>query len=334
MRKSSPLVSLCIPTYRRAGFIGQTLQSAIDQTIKEIEIIVVDDCSPDDTHQVVNRFDDPRIRYFRNKNNLGVPENLNRAISFSQGTYVVLLEDHDLLESNYLEETLKIMDRYPSVGFVATGLFVIDDSGNPIERNVENLSTFMEGRKLMRRLLTRLKCPFPVTTVIRKAALEEVDPVFDAKYWWYADQYLWLRLSAKSDFGYVARPLLKFRTREMDHYLVNRHWESYLCLDRIHRDNWQLLHPNPTLKSGWDRILYEKSKLLNMAMFRTSRILRGETWSQKDDRFAQSFLSPLCRLILSAVGYLPHQWCHTFRAIYRFYHNRRTKPDRSISKIV
>ena len=148
MTKDGPLVSFCVPTYRRAAFISQTLASALAQTVDNIEVVVVDDCSPDNTAEVVKGFSDRRMRYIRNVENLGVPENLNRAMSLADGAYLVLLEDHDLLEPNYLEETLKIMDCYPSVGFVATGIITVDERGNPRERYVEDLPEFMAGRKL------------------------------------------------------------------------------------------------------------------------------------------------------------------------------------------
>lgn len=332
MLKSGPLVSFCVPTYQRAAFLDQTLTSALAQTVSDIEIVVVDDCSPDNTVDVVNSFRDTRIRYFRNKENLGVPENLNRAMSIAKGTYLVLLEDHDLLEPTYLEEAVKVMHRYKSVGFVATGLITIDERGNSRELCVEDLPEFMFGRKLLRRLLTRTVCPFPVTTVIRRSAIEGIEPLFDPRYGWYADQYLWLRLSAKSDFGYVAKPLMKFRMRETDHYLTDRHWESYLCLDRIHRDNWWLLYPRLGLRSRRDWLLYEKSKLWRMAIFRTSRILRNERWIEEDDRLCKSYLSPLSRLILKFIGMLPIGLIYQLRDAYRFYHYNRTKFGKGTAK--
>lgn len=322
-----PLVSLCVPTYRRAAFIGQTLTSALEQTVDDFEIIVVDDCSPDNTAEIVRSVSDRRMRYMRNPENLGLPKNLNHAMSQAQGEYLVLLEDHDLLEPTYLEKTLKIMEHYPSVGFVATGCIHIDQKDHPQERHVEDLPEFMEGRKLLRRLLRRGGCPFSVTALIRRSATKGVEPLFDARYWWYADQYLWIRLAAKSDFGYIAQPLLKFRTREADHFLANRFWESFLFLDRIHRDNWHLLHARPGLASQWDWLLYEKDKLWTAATMRAGRMLRNEPWTEEDDKSAQAYLSPLARLILNSIGVLPLWVISMVRYLHFIYHHNRTKLD-------
>lgn len=323
--QEKPLVSFCVPTYGRGTFLGATLRSALAQTISNIEVIVVDDCSPDNTAEVMRGFNDKRIRYVRNDKNLGVPENLNRAVSMGRGEYLVLLEDHDLLEPTYLEAVLDIAERYPSVGFIATGLVSIDAHDKPIERYVEKFSEFMPGNYLLRRLLTRTDCPFSVTAVIRKSALDGVTPVFDSRYWWYADQYLWLRLCAKSDFGYVARPLFKFRSREAGHFLENRYRESCLCLDRIRRDNWRLLHPNLSLSSIWDAFLYEKEKFVETAMWRGGRMLRNDAWTEEDSAFTKTYLSFLSRAGVNALGLLPLGIVSRVRDIFKMHHNNRTR---------
>jgi len=324
MFEKRPLVSFCIPTYGRAAFIGQTLESALAQTVNDFEIVVVDDQSPDNTTEVVRSFSDQRIRLTRNDINLGVPQNLNYTMSLAKGDYLILLEDHDVLYPNYLQATLALMMRYPSVGFVATGIVTIDEKGVPQERYVENLPEFMDGRKLLRRLLTRTDCPFSVTAVIRRSAIQGLEPLFDPKYWWYADQHLWLRLAARSDFGYVKQELLRFRTRESDHFLTDRFWETYICLEQIHRDNWKLIHPYHGLASRKDLLLYEMNKLKTVAAMRAGRILRGGSWTEEDIKFTQFYISPLSRSILNAIGMLPLGLLAKFREVFRTYHHRRT----------
>lgn len=327
MDQNCPLVSLCVPTYGRANFISQTLDSALAQTMTNIEIIVVDDNSPDNTPDVVGRFSDERVRYVRNPENLGVPENINRAMLLAQGQYLVLLEDHDILEPTYLEATIGVLEKYPSVGFVATGIIAIDEQGKALRRHLANLPEFVPGKRLLRQLLTETTCPFSVATVIRRSALADIDVLFDSRYSWYADQYLWLRLSARSDFGYIAQPLLKMRERETEHYLTHRQWESYLCLDRVHRDNWHLLHPHRSPRSVWDRLIYEKGKFWEMARFRANRAWCKTEWTEMDDSFARSYLSRPSCLILRGIGLLPLQVISLFRDAYLMYLRRRTHLD-------
>lgn len=305
MNQPAPLVSLCVPTYRRAAFIGETLSSALQQTITDFEIIVVDDASPDATAAVVAGFSDPRIRYYRNEKNLGVPANIEHVVSLARGEFWMLLEDHDVLDPTYLEETLGVMLRHPTVGFVVSGLITIDQEGHPTRRFVEPWPEYLSGRWLLRRMLTRTHCPFSVSALVRRKLTEGMEPLFDAKYWWYADQNLWMRLAAKSDFGYVARPLLRFRDREGDHDLTDRFWESTLCLHQIHADNWQLLHPEPGWKAFRDAALYEVDKWRTVAGMRAGRMLRGEEWTAVDSASAERYLAAPGRWLLAAMSLVP-----------------------------
>jgi glycosyltransferase involved in cell wall biosynthesis len=312
-----PLVSFCVPTYRRAGFLRGTLNSALTQTFTDFEIVVVDDCSPDETAAVVAGIDDDRVRYIRNATNVGVPENLNVAVGMARGSFVVLLEDHDLLEPTYLEEALRVMTAYPTVGFVATGIVAIDARDQPTAQYVEAFAEYTPGQDLLRRLFRRIDCPFSVTTLIRKTCLDAATIPFDPKYGWYADQYLWLRLLAIADFGYVAKPLLRWRERENDHYLADREWESLLCLDRIRRDNWALLYREPTLASTFAKCRLEWAKLREAVVLRWQRRLANRTWSASDDAFLRAYLGWLPRLIAHSARLVPVDMISGLRAWHR-----------------
>jgi glycosyltransferase involved in cell wall biosynthesis len=318
-----PHVSLCIPTYNRARFLSETIASALGQTVRDLEVVVVDDNSPDDTGAVVQRCSDPRVRYVRNETNLGVPENLNRAFALGRGEFLVLLEDHDLLDERYLERTLDVLHRHPRVAFVATGLVTIDEEGQPIRNWVMPLPEVMEGRALLRRLLTRTTCPFSVTTVVRRSALAGLERPFDPQYWWYADQNLWMKLCTRGGFGYVPQPLLKLRTREMDHTLSGKEWESLLAVDRVNRDNRPLLYPRRTLRSTLDGWLYEVAKTQRAVRYRLAKSWRRDVWSAEDRRNTALYLGPFGRLAVALAGAVPTGVLQASRHLYRRYASAR-----------
>lgn len=111
-----PLVSILIPTYRRARFLVSAICSAREQSLSDIEILVLDDCSPDDTPQVVRRFlGDPRVRHIRHPKNLGIAENWRRGIEFAKGTYFCILHDDDTLESTFLEKLVQPLEKDDSL---------------------------------------------------------------------------------------------------------------------------------------------------------------------------------------------------------------------------
>lgn len=329
MARSRPLVSLCVPTYQRARFLGKTMESALAQTMKDFELIIVDDVSPDNTAEVVSRYHDPRIRYVRNEVNRGVPENLNVAFSFALGKYVVLLEDHDLLDPTYLEKTIDLLERHPSIGFATTALVTIDQDDNPIALWEADLPEVLSGRRLLRLLLRRTTCPFSVTVVIRRELLANECSPFDPHYWWYADQNLWMKLASKADFGYIAEPLLKMRTREPGHYLTEKVWESNLHVDRVHRDNWTLLHPRPSLGDLFDRSVYTGAKTWKLLRWRINReFLRDRPWTAEDDEQAKAYIPrPLCSL-LNVVDLVPRRvGVAVGRKYAKFFWRRRSVPN-------
>jgi len=94
---SQPLVSVVLPTYKRAHLLAAAMRSVLAQTYANLELIVVDDNSPDDTAQVVASFDDPRIRYVKNDPNLKLPRALNRGFAMARGDYLTWTSDDNLL---------------------------------------------------------------------------------------------------------------------------------------------------------------------------------------------------------------------------------------------
>lgn len=109
---TQPLVSIVLPTYKRAHLLAQAIRSTLDQTYANLELIVVDDNSPDDTAAVVQSFDDPRIRYVKNDPNLKLPRALNRGFSLARGDYLTWTSDDNLLGPTAIEKM---------VGVLATG---------------------------------------------------------------------------------------------------------------------------------------------------------------------------------------------------------------------
>ncbi len=103
-----PKVSILIPTYNRARYLREAIQSALVQTYSHIEVLVLDDQSPDDTPHVVAEFTtDPRVRYIRHKSNLGITGNWKFGIQEATGDYFCLLHDDDTIEPSYIQTLLQ-----------------------------------------------------------------------------------------------------------------------------------------------------------------------------------------------------------------------------------
>jgi len=249
-----PRVSVCIPAYNGAKYLPAALTSLTRQTFEDLEIIVVDDTSPDNTREVVEACRDPRVRYVRNPKNLGVPGNLERALVLARGEYLGIYEDQDLFHPELLARSVSILNRDPGVGFVATGVRLIDFEDNTVAVYTRPWAEVLDGRWVARCLLTRPYAAFGVSNLIRRSALAQIErPWFDGRYWWYADIHLWLRLAARFRVGYIREPLISMRIRPSGHFLSDKHWQSLRVINTLHRDDWSYGYPEGGLASalGW-----------------------------------------------------------------------------------
>jgi glycosyltransferase len=131
----TPKVTIAIPTYKRADLLKESLNSAINQIeYYDFDIIVVDN-NPErgcDTEKLMNSYNNPRISYYKNKENIGMFGNWNRCIELSSGHYVSILNDDDGLESNYLKSVQEILLKKPNLDALIVGHKTIDSNGNLI----------------------------------------------------------------------------------------------------------------------------------------------------------------------------------------------------------
>jgi len=164
-------VSVCVPAYRAARFIGRTIESVFAQTMDDFELVVVDDASPDGTAEVVSGYSDPRLRLERNPTNLGVAGNWNRAVEMARGRYVKVLCDDDVLYPGCLASQVAIMDAQPDVALVAGSRDVIDESGRILlaNRGLGGLEGRVDGRQAVRAAVKRGTNVFgePVCVLLR-----------------------------------------------------------------------------------------------------------------------------------------------------------------------
>ncbi|HWY12168.1 MAG TPA: glycosyltransferase family 2 protein [Bacteroidia bacterium] len=107
----NPLISICIPSYNNADYITETISSVLNQTYQNFEIIIVDDCSKDNTVELIKSIADPRIKLVVNDTNLGMHGNWNKALSLGKGEYLKLLCGDDLIYPRCLELQLKEFEK-------------------------------------------------------------------------------------------------------------------------------------------------------------------------------------------------------------------------------
>ena len=206
---SSPLISIVVPTYNRAEFLGKAIDSVLAQSHRQLEVIVVDDCSTDGTEALVKGYDDPRVRYFGHQVNRGASAARNTGLEKAEGKYVAFLDSDDWWKPAKLEKQLERMDSSGlSPCLVYTGIRVVDAEGNtkwfiePADRG--DLSGV---------LLEENVVGSTSSVLVKRLSLEEIGG-FDEALPSRQDLDLYLRLSHLCKFDYIKEPLTVQRRHE------------------------------------------------------------------------------------------------------------------------
>lgn len=200
-----PKVSIVLPTYNRANLIGRSIQSLLNQTFKDCEIIVVDDFSSDNTEEIVKKIDDPCIHYFRHKANLGAAAARNTGITLSKGEFITFQDSDDEWIKDKLEKQInKFQSLAEMVDLVYSGFsFVSETSG-------ENISEFVPALKgnVYVNFLKGCILGSP-TPIVRKECFQE-SGFFDESLPSCQDWDMWIRISKYYEFDYVRDNLAKY----------------------------------------------------------------------------------------------------------------------------
>jgi len=121
-----PKVSICIPTYNRVHLLAFAIESALNQTYEDLEIIICDDGSQDDTPKLISQYTDKRIQYIRHPQNIGKSNNMRSGFEAATGNYFIKFDDDDRLTPDFIARTTAILDNNQNIDFVGTDHWIID----------------------------------------------------------------------------------------------------------------------------------------------------------------------------------------------------------------
>jgi glycosyltransferase involved in cell wall biosynthesis len=204
-----PKVSIIIPTYNRANFIGETIQSILNQTFQDFEIIVVDDGSTDNTKKIIDGFikQSEKIKYLY-QNHCGRPSiPRNYGFKISTGKYLAFLDSDDLWLPKKLEKQINVLEKNINVGFVDCKNIIINEFGSEIKGSYK--FPIYNG-DVFRELLKSNIILTPGSVIIKRDVIEKIGN-FDESLLSLDDWDLWIRISKYYGFAYINEPLFKYR---------------------------------------------------------------------------------------------------------------------------
>lgn len=200
-----PNVSIVIPTYNSIQYLPAAIEGALNQTLTDFEIIIINDGSTDGTEAWVLQQPDPRIRLI-SQENLGKSAARNAGITAAQGGYIAFLDADDFWEPTKLERQVNCLDENPHIGLVYTWTVLADCDGRPTGRLINSQATGDVWRDLVRGNI--LACGS--TPLVRRDCFDSVG-LFSLDLPLAQDWDMWIRIAARYPFAVIEEPLVRYR---------------------------------------------------------------------------------------------------------------------------
>jgi glycosyltransferase involved in cell wall biosynthesis len=215
----APLVSFVVLSYNYARFIGETIRSILEQQgSHDFEVIIVDDASTDNSHEVITAFTDPRINYIRHPRNLGHAATVTEGLKAARGKYVARIDSDDRYHPGFLNEVLPIFTRHPDAGLVHGDAALIDDDGVQTAARVD---TQHGGRDFLGNeyvaLLERNFVCAPTVIAPREAWLFALPIPSDLSF---HDWFFTLKIARQAPFYFRSTVLADYRVHRANYHTV------------------------------------------------------------------------------------------------------------------
>ncbi|MGB4769908.1 MAG: glycosyltransferase [Chitinophagaceae bacterium] len=256
---STPLVSILIPVYNTAAYLTRAIQSILEQQYPSMEIILINDGSTDASETIIQFFQDPRIRYVKNEQNMGLVYTLNKGIDLSAGKYIARMDGDDVSLPGRIAQQVDYLEAHPEVSVLATRVSLINEQDQPLGY-WEADQQIMEPEQI-RAFLPKDNCLAHPSIMARAELLKKYK--YRSEQSQAEDYDLWLRMAAdgvvihklsevfvqhrivhnsftRSRQQNVFKKLAKTKFRFVGHALSNGRWNGFVwktlafaCMDQL-----------------------------------------------------------------------------------------------------
>jgi glycosyltransferase involved in cell wall biosynthesis len=208
-----PLVSVAIPSYNHEKYISEAIESVLNQTFTDLELIIIDDASHDKSPEIIEYYQkrDNRIRAFFHEQNLGTAKTLNDIIEKARGKYIAFFASDDVWFKDKLQEQIKILDKNDNLVIWNEGL-IINEEGNSQEILINQMNIHKKLKKsgdIFKELIIKSNFIFATSVIVKKDFLTDVR--FNEKLRYFNDYKFALDLAANHEYYFITNPLSCYR---------------------------------------------------------------------------------------------------------------------------
>ncbi len=278
--KSAPLVSVVLPVYNGEMYIAQAVDSILNQTFKDFELIVINDGSTDKTAEILNKYTDPRLQIITQENK-GLVAALNRGIEAARGTYIARQDADDASLPERLQLQSHYLQQHAETVIVGSSMSVMNKQGTITHKH----SVLLHDPELRQELLIR--SPFAHGSVMFKKSAALTAGLYQQNFWPAEDYELWLRLSEHGKLANLDDYLYIYREHSGGISASNQK-RQHDAVELVHKAAWSVRHR----LVGGQKISLGTYKKLEDGQQRIERVLKNissvsaAAKKQKDLRFA------------------------------------------------
>lgn len=326
-----PIVSIIIPTYNRADRLWQTIDAMLKQTFTDWEMIICDDASTDNTRDVVGKYSDHRIRYYRNNVNVGLYQNWNKGIDLARGEFISIYHDHDIYLPTIVQYSVDALKKHPKAYFVHTAHLLINEENKPVDIDLRPFPPLMPGRDMQKLVAQCWHSPVLAPTVmVRKTGYKKVGQYDDSVYGLGADVNMWFRLSQIGDVAYISEPQAFWRVRTKEQYTGKFQWRTVSGSIQMRFDHLIACFQDNPLEKNYNHLRFslERDKRLFVYMAR-SLVLESDSVIDNGQSVTDHYGSIWLRLVIRIMRSIPGlRGLMRQKFLPRYYQSLREMQDR------
>ena len=199
-----PQISVVMITYNMAKYIDESIKSVLDQSFEDFELLILDDCSTDNTNEIVAKYNDARVKYHKAEKNQGIPYMRNWGIELMQGKYMAILDSDDIAPPYRLKEQFDYMQAHPEIGVVGGDLFSFGSYAH-YQKSLQG------NENIQYRFLFRCPIANP-SAMVRKSVIDQYMLRYNIQYPVCSDYQFWMELLNRTEFANMTdKPYLFYR---------------------------------------------------------------------------------------------------------------------------
>ena len=213
---SPPQVTVLLPVYNSEKYIAQAIESILNQTFRNFELLIIDDGSEDSSVKIVQSYSDPRIRIVKNLQNLGLVQTLNRGITLIKSEYLARMDADDIALPDRLEKQLLFMQARPEVGLLGGAIQLMDENGDK-----QGKITVPINDSYLLKFWLHFENVIKHPTVMLRTELLVKTGIYDADFIYNEDFDLWTRFAAQTEIANLPDLLLYKREHSLNISVIN-----------------------------------------------------------------------------------------------------------------